>query len=261
VHHAGKGRVEANFPAVLAIAAAVACVPALTGGRDFRRVLLVSAFVLQTLGSALVPYRVPVDLMLWVALAAALVAPLLFKSEIRNPKSAILPAVLITLIEIEALAPLISRRTLGNFSRDRARIDWMIAQAGDRPVVLITPVHSIFSRNATSLYHLWQYSHWIRDPIVAGFFSNSVERIRQSRPALIAATPRRITDDPEANPALRPRISDYLAYNNAITPSEAHWLYKFFEENYVVKEADGELFYVLVSSFKFQVPSSKGGGR
>ncbi len=275
LHHAAQGHVESAFPAALALVAAAGCAATLlaekqTARRNPRTLLLAAGFLLQTLGCAMIPYRIAVDLMLWVALAAALASPLLMgwiqgatgqlekpqkvanpQSAIRNPQSAIpmrlaaLAAAAVVLFEIEALAPLLTRRTLGNFASDRARLAWMIEQARGQPVVLVTPIHSIFSRNGTGLYHLWQYGYFINQPLVSRSLAGFAQKLQQARPALIAAAPRRITDDPIENPELRPPLFDSLVYANVITQAEWEDLGAFVRQNYVLRQVEGEQFYVL----------------
>jgi len=262
VQHAAQGRVEKYFPAALALAALAGCVTlfaAPEGERGARhgKVLLVAAFGLQSLGCVLTPYRLAVDLMLWAPLAAVLAAPLLAawlrkaaavipgEAEGRAAaRRALLAAVFIVLVQIDAVSPLLNRRTLGNFSGDRARLAWMLEQAGGRPVVLITPVHTIFSRDATRLYHLWQYSHWSDQPAIAATLAGFARDVLENRPALIALAPRRITDDPEPYAANRPRLLDRLAAAGLITPAEWQALDQFLRDNYSLVEMNGEAFYV-----------------
>jgi hypothetical protein len=150
------------------------------------------------------------------------------------------------LLQIEAVAPLVTRRTLGNFAADRARLNWMIEQARARPVVLVTPVHNIFSRDATRLYHLWQYNHWAYDPMVSRSLAGFARQILETKPALVAAAPRRLTDDPEPNPESRPRLVQMMFDAGVITPAEGEALLRLFNESYELRQAYGEQFYVRV---------------
>jgi len=260
LYHAPEGRVEAYFPAALALAAIFGCVaafgatafPAPSGthehapaaARNPGAVLVAAAFLLQTAGGLLNPSRTPSSLMLWVALGAVLASPWIVGwLAPERPRVQLLAASVLILVEITALAPLVSRRVLGNFGSDRARMAWMKQQAGDRPVVLVTPVHTIFSRDATGLYELWQYSHHLLDPAVAASLSGFASKIVAARPALIAAAPRRITDDPDPG-RQRPRLIDSLAYAGVLSPLDFQELQRFLAENYVLREVEGELFYV-----------------
>jgi hypothetical protein len=257
VQHAAQSRVEKYFPAALALAALAGCITlfaAPEGERGARqeKVLVVASFGLQSLGCVLTPYRLAVDLMLWAPLAAVLTAPLLvdwLKKSVEADqraarRCAFLAAALIVLMQIDAISPLLNRRTLGNFSGDRARLAWMLEQAGGRPVVLITPVHTIFSRDATRLYHLWQYSHWADQPPIAATLAGFAANVLENRPALIAVAPRRITDDPEPYAANRPQLLDRLAAAGLISPAEWQALDQFLRDNYSLVEMDGEAFYV-----------------
>lgn len=266
VQHAAQSRVEKYFPAALALAALGGCVILLSANGANRaatarersaRLLVVAAFALQSLGCVLTPYRLAVDLMLWVPLAAVLAAPLLVdwlrkaaaaasgEAEGRAAaRWALLAAAFIVLVQLDAVSPLLNRRTLGDFSADRARLAWMLEQAGGRPVVLITPVHTIFSRDATHLYHLWQYSHWSDQPQIAAGLAGFTRDVLQAQPALIALAPRRITDDPEPLSANRPRLLDRLAGAGLISPAEWQALDQFLRDNYSLVEINGEAFYV-----------------
>jgi hypothetical protein len=267
VQHAAQSRVEKYFPAALALAALAGCITLFSapeGERGARpaKVLVVAAFALQSLGCVLTPYRLAVDLMLWAPLAAVLAAPLLaawlrkaaggIDFSLCGPESdpratgrcALLAAAFIVLVQLDAVSPLLNRRTLGDFSGDRARLAWMLEQAGGRPVLLITPVHTIFSRDATRLYHLWQYSHWSDQPPIAAGLAGFARDVLEARPVLIAVAPRRITDDPESQSANRPRLLDRLAAAGLLTPAEWQALDQFLRDNYSLVEMNGEAFYV-----------------
>ena len=238
---------------------------------------VVIAFILTTLTGLVSPSRTPASLMLWVALAAVLGSPLLLacllgdtaskaqgtsgassatanlgpckldESQLTSRSGSLwlkVGVVALVLLECEALAPLLNRPTLGDFAADRARMAWMIQRAGDRPVLLVTPVHDIYSRDATGLYELWQYSHYLRDPAVNASFSGLAKAVISSRPALIAVAPRRITDDPEPLSANRPRLFDTLVGFGLLTPAEWQALDQFLRDNYSLVEMNGEAFYV-----------------
>lgn len=111
-------------------------------------------------------------------------------------------------------------------------------------MLLVTPVHSIFSRDTGGLYELWQYSHYVRDPAVSASFSGLAKAVLSARPALIVAAPRRLTDDPEPNAVNRPRLFDALASNGLLAPAERQALDQFLRENYSLVERNGEAFYV-----------------
>ncbi len=207
------------------------------------------------------PTRTPATLMLWVMLAAVLASPILIgwlrperSSEPENSPAETgasgrvlfkLAIVLLVLIEWEAMLPLLNRSMLGNFASDRARMTWMIHQAGNRPVLLVTPLHSVFSHDTGGLHELYQYSHFLLDPRVNASFSGLANAVISTRPALILANPRRLTDDPETNAIKRPRLFDTLAAAGLLTRAEWETLDQFVRENYSLVEVNGELFYVI----------------
>lgn len=255
VHPAEHGRLEAYLPAALGLLAAGAAVRVFFEQRDSPAVLPALALVLQTLGTVLTPYRVYADLMLWVALASVLGSGMLagwIRSHAHQAapdqarRFALLAAAAIVFIEIEAFAPLLTRQTLGDFRSDRSRINWMIQQAGNRPVVLVTPVHSVFSRDATGLYHLWQYNHWLTRPMVAAYLRGFGRQVIEARPALIAYAPRRLTDDPARNSADRPKLFQVMALAGLIDPAEQPDLQRFLDEHYTLREFEDEQFLVWV---------------
>jgi len=260
--HGNHLQLHKFFPGALAALAAVAAVsmfrerlPSDDGDdRRLPRLLLALAFVAQSIGTLLIPYHVAADLLPWAAIAAVLAGPLLVRwiteaADLLAPPEkrramALLAAAAVLLIEVESVSYLLVRTSVGDFASDRARIDWAIEQAAGEPVVLLTPVHSIFSHDATGLYHLWQYNHYLTDPLVNASLHDFGLNVIEKRPAVIAANPRRLTDDPQRDPAARPALLDVLAGSGVITESEWHVLRRFLEDNYTLQRVENDLFYV-----------------
>lgn len=253
LHHAVHFRLTNSFPAVLGALAGVSAYRACAGARSVPHCLLAGALILQTFGALLTPY-VPVDMVPWIALAAVLAAPLIvawFRGPEGTGGTAVPPrswlaATALVLILSNAYVPaFVFSARLGNAALDAARFDWMLKMAGNEPVLLITPVHDVYSRDATRLYLLWQYSHYLPDPAIQADLANVAADVERLRPRLILARPRLLTDY-IADPNARPEIFQRLASMGVISQVDLANLRHFLNEQYEEREVYGERFYVRV---------------
>lgn len=263
--HAGFFRAANSFPAALAILGAWSATAALSRGCSLPLCLLATAFTLETLDALFQP-ALPYQLMLWSALACALAAPMLAgwirtasqppaphpaapetgrASDLRPRTAGLLAAASLILILMEALAPLLAFHSLARAPRDRARLDWILKTSGDEPVLLLTPVHDIYSRDATRLWVFWQYTYYLPTSLVQGDLRGFAADVHRSRPLLILARPRFGTDDLRY-PLGRPEIFERLAAAGVISPLELINLRQLLQDHYEEREVYGELFYVRV---------------
>lgn len=221
------------------------------------RVVVGLAFLLQTAGLVITPTRTPASFALWAGLAAVTGAGPLAEMLRRGDRSPAagspednrpsprrwlaLAALALILMEVDALAPLVTRALRSNFAADRARLDWMVRQAAGRPVVLIAPIHPIVLPDATQLWELHQYSRWLEEPAVAAPLRGFASQLMNARPALIAIAPHIVVSP---LPPVRLTLLETLLAARIVTPREAEALGDFIASHYRIEEFNGEGFYV-----------------
>jgi hypothetical protein len=106
-------------------------------------------------------------------------------------------------------------------------LDWLRDVAGEEAVVLVDPYHSLLTPDATYLRSSWQYTQWLRNPMVRPRLDGLAKRLLGNPPPVIAADP---------SPTGRPGddLLVRLQRQAVISPAEAGQLRQMIQTRFVL---------------------------